>query len=758
MRNSTVGNAIALRALFVLTTLMATALGHAQNLTVTAANSSNDAIYNVVFSNGGGSTTVLNTDAASLHRLTSLVFFSNPASLQLDLLAADNQGGTILRYRGDFGPGMPTAGTAVFTAGGAGPANPDGLSLDAAGNLFVVNAKPGATSSPQLWVLPANGTGGFGTAVSLDANYGSSESLQETLVAGTTIIPPGGTLPVVSPGDLLVLTNNPSMVLKYAGSNGHGPLAATTPSVLLTLPAGTVPGGLAFWPADNSLLITTARGTILQYHLTPNETPTTFADNLGNGQFKIKTGIQAGVPYAYVANNNGGDILQFSGANQLVATVTSGVQHPQGLALTNAAYAPLTACQNQQTNGCDLLGGRVLTHQVPPTLSLTGNVLEDVCVVAVDPRLVPPNNSCTTALPVATVCAGFSSTTSMTVIPASLCGSSGPSGKGFALVKTLTQAYATPGAYPFNGSLIFNDSNLLNILPPSPTDPLCNPPLPSPPPPYVPPLGTLAWAPLDGEGVIVEGNNLMEVTSGCDGGTSKSYGMSLFGVGLSLNTAAVTGGLVGFTSSKYTNLLTTILNETGASALTAASPPTVTAPGNFTYQLQQCISTSQAAFAKAATYYDGAALQVLAADQRIGAVATLAAPFSPVANYPNPSGALRSRLQNIYYTINTRLQGHQASSEPPSPLPPPPPTLSGTPVLKSKAGVLYSFTPTAADFAGNTGTLSFSIAGKPSWASFDTTTGRLSGTTVKGTYPGILISVTDGCASASLPSFTITVN
>jgi hypothetical protein len=206
-------------------------------------------------------------------------------------------------------------------------------------------------------------------------------------------------------------------------------------------------------------------------------------------------------------------------------------------------------------------------------------------------------------------------------------------------------------------------------------------------------------------------------------------------------------------------LLTTILNETGASALTAPSPPTVTAPGNFAYQLQQCISTSQAAFAKAATYYDGAALQLLAADQQIAAVATLAAPFTPVANYPNPSGALRSRLENIYYTINTRLNGQQALSGPPaSPPPPPPPTVSGTPVLKSKAGVLYSFTPTAADFAGNTGTLSFSIAGKPSWASFNTTTGRLSGTTVKGSYPGILISVTDGCASASLPSFTITVN
>jgi hypothetical protein len=89
----------------------------------------------------------------------------------------------------------------------------------------------------------------------------------------------------------------------------------------------------------------------------------------------------------------------------------------------------------------------------------------------------------------------------------------------------------------------------------------------------------------------------------------------------------------------------------------------------------------------------------------------------------------------------------------------PPPTISGTPATSVTAGSTYSFTPTTTDPSGKT--LTFSITNKPSWATFSTSTGQLSGTPTSsnvGTYSGIVISVTDSINTASLPSFSITVN
>ena len=57
--------------------------------------------------------------------------------------------------------------------------------------------------------------------------------------------------------------------------------------------------------------------------------------------------------------------------------------------------------------------------------------------------------------------------------------------------------------------------------------------------------------------------------------------------------------------------------------------------------------------------------------------------------------------------------------------------------------------------------LTFTIANRPSWATFSSTTGRLTGSPAAGdvgSYSNILITVSDGTAQASLAAFSITVN
>ena len=99
---------------------------------------------------------------------------------------------------------------------------------------------------------------------------------------------------------------------------------------------------------------------------------------------------------------------------------------------------------------------------------------------------------------------------------------------------------------------------------------------------------------------------------------------------------------------------------------------------------------------------------------------------------------------------------------PPPPPPPPanrPPVISGTPPTSVTVGVQYAFTPSATDPDGNT--LTYGITNRPAWATFSTSTGRLSGTPASanvGSYSSIAISVSDGQASAQLPAFAIVVS
>ena len=87
------------------------------------------------------------------------------------------------------------------------------------------------------------------------------------------------------------------------------------------------------------------------------------------------------------------------------------------------------------------------------------------------------------------------------------------------------------------------------------------------------------------------------------------------------------------------------------------------------------------------------------------------------------------------------------------------PVISGSPAASVTDGSAYSFQPSASDANGDT--LAFSITNKPTWAAFSTVTGLLSGTPGSanvGTYPSIVISVSDGKATTSLAAFSITVN
>jgi hypothetical protein len=87
-----------------------------------------------------------------------------------------------------------------------------------------------------------------------------------------------------------------------------------------------------------------------------------------------------------------------------------------------------------------------------------------------------------------------------------------------------------------------------------------------------------------------------------------------------------------------------------------------------------------------------------------------------------------------------------------------PPTISGTPLTSVVVGNTYAFQPNASDVNNNP--LTFSITNKPAWATFDANTGSLSGVPTAaqvGTTANIVISVSDGTASASLAPFSIAV-
>ena len=806
------------RWLFLSGALLATALAQAQVINVTAANASNPAIYTVDFT--AQTIHIENTDTVGLHS-RSLVFTPNGANNQVDLLLADNVDGTLLRYCGNFtNNAIPTANTAGFVVWDkteTGPTNPDGLSVDSAGNLFLVNQGSGTSTSPQVWTIqgletncqnvPPNKPSAI-TRIDDGKTFGAKQTLEETIVAKSAIVLPGAIAPVppqINPGDLLVLTSNPASVLLYQGSNGLGPTGKTAPIVLLNqynFPAGTQPGGMDFLLTDNSLLVTTSTGIIYKFTVDqiapaspPNQTPAIFVQGLGNGQFKVKNGQQAGglnqppvVVNVFVANNNGGDIFEFDSSGNLLSTVTSGVQHPQGLAVTNSVYQQAPTCSPQSPCNFNLLGGNNAGSPLLANIllvNLPGNILAEMCVAVTDPR-VAQYGSCTEAakhapysngLPVAQLCgAGFDNPQNPLYIPNSMCGASGikngnqpgVQGSGLTLIRTLTSAYQQPPPlgfppFPFNGTFIENQSDFSG-LPQGPADPVC------------PGSQVSGWAPLFGEGAnpgfnsVTGVNSVLDVTNGCHdaprGGTG-TYSLYVLGADLP---ADVAGGLTGYAATQYTTLLNTITAQTKDGAL---------ANGTFTSQLQQCITESQLATQTAPNVqppatpkliYSGAAQELLNEDFSVYSVASTL-PFKADINYPNPSGMLRSLIETTWFTVNLRLGANGDVNTPPPPNPPNSPSFDSPvnirPIIKpvpapSTTGIknqTYTFSPATTDFATNTASLTYSLTGLP-WAKLIPASNNqvvVSGTPKQAGTFNATLTVMDGCGATSTLPWTVTI-
>jgi hypothetical protein len=104
------------------------------------------------------------------------------------------------------------------------------------------------------------------------------------------------------------------------------------------------------------------------------------------------------------------------------------------------------------------------------------------------------------------------------------------------------------------------------------------------------------------------------------------------------------------------------------------------------------------------------------------------------------------------------------AAPPPSESTPPPspgsaaPSISGSPPKTIVVTEQYVFTPSASDPDGDR--LTFSVAQKPDWLTFNPEDGTLTGTPDEadiGTYRGIVLSVSDGQHEAILPPFDIAV-
>jgi hypothetical protein len=697
--------------------LLAVASLHAQTAPVptvpvaqiglTAVNSNGgNALYNVTVTPNTPATSgalitgtaVLNTDGGTRGSYFAVARVPNSVTSAMDLIVADAASNRIVRYPGP-GPASYAVSTPIFTWSkiASGPKYPIALAADVAGNVFAATAAP-PFDNAALWVLPFNATtGAYGAPILVDDTCGL---ITEVLVATTSATPVGAAAPAWNAGDVLILVNdilNPR-VLVYSQASIAGLLAnpghelgnPTSTAVASSLLRGTLPIGMDIWPADAthgvSLLLTTAGGRVMRFDSGSGAMTADFTSGLGLGLQRIKVGTYSTLTYAFVSQftQARGKILQFgappaSGANLPLASLSTGNNDPQGLAVSSAGSVPATACV--ASGGCAPLGAQLTTQLSGPgsgNLPSAAPLLEENCVVKSDPRvsvsLVAPTSwTCDgTNLDVANLCQGFPHT----VLPGTMCGHSGPTGSGFVVVKSTAKAV---------------DGSANNAFFQHTVDP--NVPLPGPLNLKCPQLEVFAWAPrsdlpliegtTDEGGPASGGNYFLELTGFCDngGGTSHVLSMMAYGLGLNSDTTGMPAGMSGFVTDKFTHLTHTISAASGQ-----ISDPTVAAT------VQGYVDQAQGFFkggvSESASNGHSCAMNSLASgDAYVRANLPAFSGLAPPGN-PNPAGDIDGRLANLFLPIDLYFLHQPANAEWPTNNVPPcvALTLTPTPVILSSAG------------------------------------------------------------------------
>jgi uncharacterized protein YjdB len=672
---------------------------------VTAVNAQGNSLYNVTLTpnatpNTGAlitGTTRLNTtsEAATHGKFFAVVRVPNSVTSALDLIVADSSSYKIVRYAGPGPTYQPSTTIFTYTRSGSGPNRTTGLAVDVAGNVFAASAGVPSDSKPALWVLPFNKTtGAYGAPVLIDNIFGGVKncgSIDEVVVASAAASPRGAAAPAWKQGDVLVLINAGSggaTVLVYSQAAIAGvlnkpsvPLSGPT-SVLISSFSGEKPTGIDVWPADAtfpasghgvSLVVPMTDGRVMRFDSSTGGFTTDFANGLGAGLLKIKVGTYSTFPYAFIAQSvpGTGRILQFgappaSGANNPLSSVSTGVNNPQGLAVTSSSSEPVGDCAFP--NACAPLGAQLTTqiatgNQNPPNLNPNNPLLEESCVVNADPRVTASVAAGTWScaggtIDIANFCPGFPST----VMPGSMCGHSGPTGAGFVVVKSTAKAV--------DQDPNINNSFILNTVDPDlPLPGLLNLTCP-----HVP---MFAWAPRSDlplvEGTIPEGNTFIDLSSFCDrsGGTSHVLSMIAYGLGLNSVVApnSLPTGLVGFVTDKFTNLTTTITNAAGQ----------INDGGTTQGLVNQARTYFLAGVANTDANAHGCAMNALASADAYVRGTPSAFTGAPPPGNPNPAGDIDGRLGNLFMDIDVYFLFQSPNTSWPTSDVPPCMTFTATP-------------------------------------------------------------------------------